>query len=137
MARPIIQISNETRELIMSVSFLRSCGCPVFNFSNLTLDVVRDGCGPDPSLHLETDGCSFWYVQETPQPIGVQYRVFEIDDGGNLVFYFDGAIKELPFGRYVGIIKANKTPLLEFALDIIPTQFELTSARTEGYKWKN
>lgn len=137
MARPIIKVYRNTRELTLSVGFLHSCRCPQYNFVDVTLDIILDGCPPDPVLRLETDGCSYWFVEEAKSPMGVRYCLFEVDDDGGLVFYLDDTINELPEGRYVGIIKANDTPLVSFAIDLLDPKFQIISASKEEHRWKN
>lgn len=136
MRRPIVPVYRDTRELVVSVGFLRDCHCPQFNFENVKLSIIREGCEPEPRLTLMTDGCSYWFESEIPGPVGVSYPLFEVDQDGNLVFYFDNSLQDLEDGRYVATISANDTPLVSFAIHFQTPKYKINSINKESYTWK-
>lgn len=136
MARPIISITKETRELILSVSFLNSCGCPRPDFEDLHLDITRDGCKALPERVIRTDGCAVWVELVEAQPVGVSYPLFEDTCDGDLIFYFDCLMDDLPIGRYVGTLRSGLDKILSFGINLTDNKYTLGKLSSEGYKWK-
>ena len=136
MRRPIIKISHNTRELGLTVGFLNACGCPRPSVEKTSLLIRREGCPPPVERIYKTDGCNHWVELVEQEVAGAEYPEFERDCDGTIVFYFDCTLKELPLGRYTGILKTEKKELLSFAIEITEEEYKLESLASEGYVWK-
>lgn len=135
--RPIIEINRETRELVLSIGFLGECGCSRVPCEDLKLVLVKDGCPTELTRVYKNDGCSWWYEDVMSEPYGVEYPLFEINDDGHLVFYFDDVILDLPEARYVARVETSEEVLVSFAVDLVGQRYELKHLSKEQKQCRN
>ena len=110
------------------VKLVNLCGAQV-------LPVVRDGCGRpalDAYVVVSRAGCKpvpapwkVWcgcnYVEELqadPEPSGVQYEAWKLDDEGRVCFYWDHLLLEAEPGRYDVNLFTRGAQAASFQIDL-------------------
>lgn len=92
------------------------CGRPTLDAYVI---VNRAGCKPVAPPKRIWCGCS--YREEPvpdPEPSGVRYAAWEMDDEGRVCFYWDNLLLDSPPGRYDAVIHVKDKPVAQFQIDL-------------------
>lgn len=121
MKRPIVRLSPDTPKLHIHIAEVGCDGrtlaseCVIRIYPVVCHQPTGCGCGP------------------APDPIWVEYPVFEIDDDGLLVFYFDDKLWSQPSGRYIGQIVCGGCVVVEVQIELSCNKLYIKSMGiTEG-----
>ena len=80
--------------------------------------VSRAGCRDTPPPKKIWCGCSYIEQPVEPEPAGVRYRAWELDDQGRVCFYWDDLLLDQKPGRYDVAVHIADKPAASFQVDL-------------------
>lgn len=143
--RPIfVDICEETPKIRIKLGTPGCLGKQV-TCGNIWMEIHNSLCCEYPYYPLPFQCCTpcggyyewpmgFDFIRENHKETRLTYKALEIDDDGNVVFYFDHALFENPAGRYIGSLFLNGCKLRDLQINLCTIPIAVEQISTDSVR---